>query len=587
MSTLTRFGELDDIISRLRFLGADSRFIEVKAASGGFPKSVRETLSAFSNSAGGGLIILGLDERDGFSLADGFDADAIASSAVDMLRPRRLREEQSALTPVPIAEISIVPFEDGRVVLIEVEELLPHQKPCFVTDKGISNGSYQRLHDGDHRLNEYEVFALRSNTRQPQDDIQAVEGATFDDLDEEPVGLFLSRLRSGRAPIFSKLSDTDILVRTGILAPDGKRPTVGGLMSFGIYPQQFFPQLMLTFAEFPGTDKGTMQAGVKLLNRQTFDGSIPLILEGAVAEILRSLKVRRIVRGANVEEVPEIPAPVIREALANALMHRDYSAYTQGEQIRVELYSDRLVVENPGGIYGGRRREDLWNGRSLSRNATLAKLLPLVPMPGGTRTVSENLGTGLQTMLQGMQEMGLDAPIIQSTLEQFSVTLPRYGLMTERVREWILLIGADQLPIDHQRILALHDSGEPLSVANIRQRLAMDGEDVRNILESLVADNWLSYPRQRSEPYLEGTRLRGIPGLAVDSTRADRTSGPDTETRIRACFENHDELNTQSVAAMTGLHPNTVRRYLNELTDSGWLIALGSPTSPRRTYRKK
>ena len=93
-------------------------------------------------------------------------------------------------------------------------------------------------------------------------------------------------------------------------------------------------------------------------------------------------------------------------------MHRDYSAYTQGEQIRIELYADRLVIENPGGIYGGRNRDDIWNGRSLSRNGTLARLLPLVRIPGSETTVSENLGTGLQTMLHGMREMGLDAPII-------------------------------------------------------------------------------------------------------------------------------------------------------------------------------
>ena len=159
--------------------------------------------------------------------------------------------------------------------------------------------------------------------------------------------------------------------------------------------------------------------------------------------------------------------------------------------------------------------------------------------------------------------------------------------MTERVRDWIQVIGADLLPIDHQRILALRDSGEPLSVANIRQRLAMDGEDVRNILESLVTDNWLDYPRHRNEPYLEGRRLREIPGVATGSAQIDRASSSDTETRIRACFEKHDELSTQTVAAMAGLHPNTVRRYLTQLTDSGWLIAIGPSTSPRRTYRKK
>ena len=584
---MTRHGDLAELVGRLRAIGTDSRFIEVKTAAGGFPKSIRETLSAFSNSPGGGLIILGLDERTGFALAEGFDAGATAEAAVAMVRPRKLKEESGPLTPSPVVEVNIVPFEGGRVVLLEVSELQPHQKPCFVTDRGLTNGSYQRLHDGDHRLNEFEVFALQSNLKQSRDDIQPVDGATLQDLDAGAVQDFLERLRTGRAPIFAKLSDRDALIRNGILAADGVTPTLGGLLGFGIYPQQYFPQLMITVAEFPGTDKGTVLAGVKLLNRRTIDGSIPLMMEGAVAEVVKSLKVRRVVRGSTVDEVPEIPVTVIREAIANALMHRDYSAYTQGEQIRIELYADRLVIENPGGIYGGRNREDLWNGSSLSRNGTLARLLPLVRMPGSEATVSENLGTGLQTMLHGMRDMGLDEPIIYSTLQQFSVTLPRYGLMTDSVRDWIHQIRADRLPIDHQRVLALRDSREPLSVSNIRQRLAIDGEDVRDILESLVADGWLNYPRHRDEPYLEGPRLLELPGLTVNSHTGIRASSGDSVTRIRACFETHDELNTQAVASMVNLHPNTVRRHLSRLTDSGWLVAIGSSTSPHRTYRKK
>lgn len=586
-SSATRHGDLAEIISRLRAIGTDSRFIEVKTASGGFPKSIRDTISAFSNSPGGGLVILGLDERTGFELAEDFDASATAEAAVAMVRHRKLKEVAGPLTPSPSVEVNIASFEGGKVVLLEVDELEPHKKPCFVTDRGLANGSFHRLHDGDHRLNEYEIFALQSNLKQPKDDVQAVEGTTVSDLDPEALQTFLQRLRVGRAAIFAKLSDQETLIRNGILAADGMTPTLGGLLSFGIYPQQYFPQLMITVAEFPGTDKGTVLDGVKLLNRQTVEGNIPLMLEGAVVEVIKSLKVRRVVRGTTVDEVPEIPVTVIREAIANALMHRDYSAYTQGEQIRIELYADRLVIENPGGIYGGRNRDDLWNGSSLSRNGTLSRLLPLVRMPGSDTTVSENLGTGLQTMLHGMREMGLDAPIIYSTLQQFSVTLPRYGLMTESVRDWIRQIGAERLPIDHQRVIALRDSRESLSVGNIRRLLAIDGEDVRDILELLVADGWLEYPHHRDQPYPDGPRLREIPGFTANAHMPSRVKSGDTETRIRACFETQDELNTQAVAAMTDLHPNTVRRYLNRLVDSGWLISVGSSTSPYRTYRKK
>lgn len=585
--TETSQGELSAVVDRLRAIDTDSRFIEVKSAAGGFPKSIRETISAFSNSAGGGLVLLGLDERSGFELSAGFDAQAIAEAAIAMVRPRKLKEESGPITPTPIVDVNIAPFEGGKVVMLEVSELEPHQKPCFVTDKGPSNGSFRRLHDGDHRLNEFEVYTLQSNQKQPKDDVQPVEGATLEDLDSEAIQSFLRKLRTGRGAIFSKLSDQETLVRIGILAADGRTPTLGGLLSFGVYPQQYLPQLMITVAEFPGTDKGTVLEGVKLLNRQTIEGNIPLMLEGAVTEVIKSLKVRRVVRGATVDEIPEIPVVVIREAIANALMHRDYSVFTQGEQIRVELFTDRLVVENPGGIYGGRDREDLWRGISLSRNGMLARLLPMVRMPGSETTVSENLGTGLQTMLHGMRETGLDAPIIYSSLQQFSVTLPRYGLMTESVRERMQQIGAGELHLDHQRVIALRDTGQPLSVGSIRQLLAIDGEDVRDILESLVKGGWLEYPKRRNDPYPDGPRLRELPGINTKSNAPSRASAGNAEGLIRACFESHEELNTQAAAALTGYHPNTVRRYVSKLVEAGWLVSVGSTTSPQRTYRKK
>ena len=116
-------------------------------------------------------------------------------------------------------------------------------------------------------------------------------------------------------------------------------------------------------------------------------------------------------------------------------------------------------------------------------------------------------------MLFGMREHGLDAPILYSSLQHFSVTLPRYGLLTQAVAEWIEQVGGSELQIDLQRVLALREAGQELSVANIRQSLGMDGEDVRAILDQLVAQGWLEYPRYRQDPYLDGPKLKLLPVL--------------------------------------------------------------------------
>jgi ATP-dependent DNA helicase RecG len=103
---------------------------------GGLPKSVRDTLSAFSNDRGGTLI-LGLEEKHDFRPAPGFDAarirDALAAACNDDLHP-----------PVR-AEIEIVSLEDALVVVAEVGELDPRFKPCYVAARGEYNGSFTRV----------------------------------------------------------------------------------------------------------------------------------------------------------------------------------------------------------------------------------------------------------------------------------------------------------------------------------------------------------------------------------------------------------------------------------------------------------
>ncbi|GAB3539251.1 ATP-binding protein [Arthrobacter tecti] len=586
----TSQGRLEDVIAALRQIGTDTRHVEVKASVSRIPKSLPSTLSAFSNSSGGGLVILGLAEDDDFHPAPGFDPKAIADAAKDLVRQRRSQDQGGRLSPVPVAEVDIAEFEGAPVVLIDVAELAQDQKPCFVVSAGPINGSYYRLHDGDHLFSEFEVYSLQSTKRPPKDDSQTVEQAARDDLDPEAVEGFLGQLQSSRPMVFQKLTREEILVRTRVLDESGRHPSLAGLLSFGVFPQQFFPQLMVTFAEFPGTQKGAAVDGIRLVNRATLDGSIPIMIDSAVAAVLRSLKVQRVQRGSRIEEVPEIPADVIREAVANALMHRDYSSYSVGQQVRIELFSDRLVITNPGGIYGGLKPADLWKGISSSRNSVLSKILPDVPLPGGSGRVSENFGTGIQRIVTGLNEMGLDAPIISDSVAYFEIILPRYGLMNEDVRLWLDDLGANSLPINHQRILALYRAKEPLAVSAIRQRLAMDGEEVRDVLERLVADEWLDYPPKRGDAYPAGRRLLQQPSLLPfekNSPHLRRTGEAGTLAAVRLRFDGGDQLSSREVSAVTGFHINTVRRALRQLVSDGWLVGVGDEFSPKRTYRKK
>lgn len=125
-------------------------------------------------------------------------------------------------------------------------------------------------------------------------------------------------------------------------------PTLAGLLCLGSYPQQFFPQLFMSFVSIPSTELGVPgQRGERFLDKQSLDGPVPVILAEALAALQRNMNKAAAVRGLWREDRFDYPVEVLRELLVNAIMHRDCSPAARGTQIQVELYADRLVVRSP------------------------------------------------------------------------------------------------------------------------------------------------------------------------------------------------------------------------------------------------
>nr|WP_145983014.1 RNA-binding domain-containing protein [Pseudonocardia sp. AL041005-10] len=218
--------ETATLLARLRRLGMEPSDVEVKSARGGLPSSVVETISAFANGTGGTLL-LGIDESADFAPADGFDAPAVRDAHADACANK--------VDPPCRASIEIEEVEGALVVRLDVPELDPVEKPCFVTTRGAYAGSFIRGGDGDRRLSHYEVTQLLSNRSQPTHDRDVVEGATPDDLDEALVEAYLARVRR-RSPAFRATERERLLVRLGVLTTDADgttRPTVAGLLCLG------------------------------------------------------------------------------------------------------------------------------------------------------------------------------------------------------------------------------------------------------------------------------------------------------------------------------------------------------------------
>lgn len=265
-------------------------------------------------------MICGISEKDGFVPVSGFDAQSIQDSLANIC-------SESMFPPVR-PQIQIMQFEGSAVVVATVAEMRPVEKPCYVKASNMYGGSYIRTGDGDRRLTPYEVDRLVEEHKQPKYDVEVVEDATMEDLDPALVTGLLERERRVHARNFASLNNERALIRLGAAKEDEQgilRPTLAGIMALGQYPQEFFPRLNVAFACYPGVRKSDVSAaGQRLLDSATLVGPIPQMVEDSIAAVERNTRVGAVIDGAFRKEVPDYPVLALREAIVNALMHRDY-----------------------------------------------------------------------------------------------------------------------------------------------------------------------------------------------------------------------------------------------------------------------
>lgn len=150
------------------------------------------------------------------------------------------------------------------------------------------------------------------------------------------------------------------------------------------------------------------------------------------------MRVRTHVDDSGRREQLDYPMEAVREAVVNALLHRDYSGGTRGTQVQIELHPDRLLVRSPGGLFGPVVLEDLGSeGVSSSRNSFLASLLSDTYLPASDRLVAENRPSGIPAMIRELQRSGLARPIFRNFANRFEVEFSRSELLDPATRRWL------------------------------------------------------------------------------------------------------------------------------------------------------
>lgn len=399
--------ELKQLLTQIQDRQCEEQTIEVKSARGGCPEKLYDTLSSFSNQDSGGILVFGLDEKANFAKVGVYDAQDLQ---------RRVMEYGEQMTPV-VRPVFTVYEEAGKVfVSAEIPPVDITERPCFKTAKGRMLGSYIRVGDADKPMTEYEVYSYEAFRKKYRDDIRPVAQVGVQDLDQDRLAQYVLRRKQDR-PHFATLELSQLYDLIGVTKNGDV--TLAAVLLFSPYPQAYFPQLSIIATHVPGTEMGLLdEQGQRFIDSKRLEGTLPEMLEQAVGFVRNNMQVSTRIDPATGRRMdrPEYPLDAVRETILNALVHRDYSIHTEGMPIQLTMYSDRLEVANPGGLYGRLTVDQLGKVQPDTRNPVLVTAMESLGQ-------TENRYSGIPRIQHAMAELGLPAPVFVNTRSNFSVTL--------------------------------------------------------------------------------------------------------------------------------------------------------------------
>lgn len=399
--------ELRELAARVQIQRAEAQYIEVKTAKDGCPKRLYDTLSSFSNQDSGGILIFGLDERAAFQAVGVYDLHDLQ---------KKVTEQCNQMDPPVRAVFTFTEYEGVNICSAEIPAIDLAERPCYYKGAGKVKGAYVRVGDADLPMTDYEIYSYEVYRKHVHDDERIVERIPVSMLDRTRLERFLNDKKAER-PQFSMLQESQMLEMLNVTR--GGVSTLAGIMNFCIYPQGIFPQYSITAVVVPGYEIGDVGEDMeRFMDNKRICGTISEMVEEAVGFCKRNMKIKTIIDPdtGRRRDKTEYPLNAVREAVLNALIHRDYSEHTEGTPVQIDFFKDRLEIHSPGNLYGRMTVEQLGVARPDLRNPALAVMAESL-------TGAENRYSGIPTIRKEMADAGLPEPVFENRRNEFVVVL--------------------------------------------------------------------------------------------------------------------------------------------------------------------
>jgi ATP-dependent DNA helicase RecG len=443
------------------------------------PARLQEPVVAFANNRGG-LVVLGVSERSPYQVVG-----ASWTQADEEMLQNMARAIQPPLTP----DVSTVRVDGLQVVVMAVA---PLERGWAQTSDGrllVRSGPTNRALVGD------ELFRfVRERSGEPVEDEPVSESPA--DLEPDLVHAYL-KARLGTVP----RTRTPALRDLGLVASTGE-VRLAASMLFSPAPQRDSRRFGIEILRFQGTIAGDSE----LRDKQDLVGPLPRLVEQADRVIYEEMRKEAVVRRLVREELPEFPPIVIREALLNAVGHRDYSA--RGAAVQVRIYDDAIEIESPGTLPSYVTVDNL-RTEQYSRNPRI--------MDGLQRLgLVEEAGQGIDRMFEAMEDALLDPPEFEERSATFLVRLRGTSVFSAEDRLWIGKFAELGLGADEKVALVYARRNGAITNEKLRMLRQVDRDASRHLLQGLVARGLLeALGRGRGARYALGAIASRADGVAT------------------------------------------------------------------------
>lgn len=365
----------------------ESETVELKNS---FNDEAIETISAFAN-ARGGIIIVGVkDSGEIYGLQLGKKTiEDIANQIHDATDPR--------LQP----SLSIIALEKKLLVIIQIP-------PVNGAPVAVRGRYFRRTGKTNQRMSHEEIMQRMIISYGLSWDAIEETGATLNDLDNNQINTLIGKIKEiGRKPIPDNISQLEFLRKIDLIR--NEIPTRAALLLFGKNPEFFFSSAFLKLGRF--------RSPTHIVDDREIHGNLFEQLNGAINWFRERLETEFIIRGKPEREVKwEYPLNAIREAVTNAICHRDYTSPTHTQ---IRLYDDHLKIWNAGGLPPSLTPKKLLTEHdSIPRNRKIAEVFFYCGL-------IEQWGSGTLRIAEELHISGLPSPQFISESNHFRLTLYR------------------------------------------------------------------------------------------------------------------------------------------------------------------